>query len=350
MFAFSAAKRAALLAVGLVFLVSAPLAVADEDSPGYLGIMLQNINSSMATALQLDGKTGVIITDVVEDSPAEKAGLKSGDVILLFDGDAVEGDGQFTRQVRQKNAGQKVKIVVLRDGDKKTLNVELGEREDGNFWLEGGDENVFMFKGDDGEDVHLKMLKDVHKDMAFFEKSDRGFMGVHLDRVEGQMARYFEVDGGALITEVNEDSPAAEAGLKAGDVIVKVDDQDIDSPEALHKAMAETKAEQEVKIKVVRKGKNKTIKVTLGEMPEDMAFKNIEIHTDGDNWTGHSPKMLFHGKGKNNPHANMKIFRSPGGVHDNMQWMHEGEDLDQMKKEIKELKKELKEIRKELNK
>jgi len=89
MFAFPAAKRAPLLLMTLLFLIAAPLAMADDDS-GYLGVMLQDVSPSMAKALQLGDQTGVLINQVVEDSPAAKAGLQDGDVIVAFEGKSLE--------------------------------------------------------------------------------------------------------------------------------------------------------------------------------------------------------------------------------------------------------------------
>jgi C-terminal processing protease CtpA/Prc len=324
--AFSAAKRTALTLVGLVFLLSAPLALADNHSSGYLGVMLQEISPSMAKALQLDGKSGIMINNVIKDSPAAKAGLEDGDIILMFKGDAVESTGAFTKAVRAAKPGEDVEMIIIRNGKKQTVKVELAEHDQ--------DEVSWFSQGDDNEhEVIIKKLKEGPRgNIAFFSQNDRGFLGVHLDGIEGQMADYFEVDGGALITEVNEDSPAAKAGLKAGDVIVKVDDMEIGDESDLHKAMQDTKPEQEVKVQVIRKGDKKTMKVTLGEMPDNMGFENIEIFTDGIHKSLRAPKMLYHGKGQGNT------------------WTIHGDEMESMKKELQEMKKELQEMKKELKK
>ena len=358
--AFSAAKRAALAAVCFAFILAAPVALAADDNSGYLGVMLQEISPSMAKALQLGEKSGVMINEVVKDSPAATAGLEDGDIILMFQGEAVADPKDLTTTVRKTKPGAQVDLVILHNGKKETRQVELGEREDNFTWTEAGDGNVFMFKGDGDEDIHLEMLKGLHEDMdgehqiiikkmtdgghgdvAFFN-ADRGFLGVHLDDISGQMGDYFEVKDGksVLITEVTEDSPAAKAGLKAGDIIVKLDDEDIASTDQLHQKMAETKPEQEVQVKVTRKGKGKTMKVTLGEAPDDM-IKKIQVITEGDDrFHVRAPKMLFHGKG-----GDLRTL-----PHGEREWVYEKEDLDQLRQDLKEMKKELKEIKKELKK
>jgi serine protease Do len=357
MHAFSAAKRTLLTVLCFCLVLGASTALADEEKSGYLGVMLQDVSSSMAKALQLGDKSGVMISEVVEDSPAHKAGLEDGDIILEFQGQPVGNFKALTEAVRQAKPGQTVDMVILHNGKKQSLKVELGERSDELTWVTGPDKKVMVFKGDGDEDFHVQMLKDVHEDMdkehqvlikKFYGGDDeelliigngRGFMGVQLDDISGQMAEYFEIEDGkgALITEVNEDSPAAKAGLRAGDVIVKIGDQAVDSAGSVHKAMAGTKPEQEVTVKVMRKGDSKSFKVTLGDAPENMMFKEMKIITDDDHFTVTAPKMLFHGKG------------APR-LHEEFEWQSSNEELDQMRQDLQELKKELKELKKELKK
>jgi len=91
--AFPAAKRTAFAVLCLCLAFSLPTAMASEDKSGYLGVMLQDISPNMAKALQLEGKSGVMITEVVDDSPAAKVGLEGGDVVLMFNGQAVANSG-----------------------------------------------------------------------------------------------------------------------------------------------------------------------------------------------------------------------------------------------------------------
>jgi len=374
MYAFSAAKRTAYAVLCLCLVFSLSTAIAGEKS-GYLGVMLQDISPSMAKALQLESGSGVMINDVVDDSPAAKVGLESGDVVLSFNGQAVANSKEFSKAVAKVQPGQEVQMTVLHNGKNQTLSVELGEREDSLVWTtKKGDGKVFMFKGDDNEEIHLKMIEELHDedlddihievlrnhhgemdneheiiiqkmmhgdelDMSFFSAPDRGFMGVSLDDIEGQMAEFYEVEDGkgALITKVSEDSPAAEAGLMAGDVIIKLGDQDVTSTKSLHKAMQETKPEQEVEVKIVRKGDKQTKKLTLGELPEKLAMKNIMIHEDNGQFTVRAPKMLFHGK-------------SHHGSNKDVEWVFEENELDDLREELEQMKKELKEMQKELKK
>jgi Cu/Ag efflux protein CusF len=371
-----------VLAIPLIIL-SASLALADEDEKApFLGVVLQDITTSMGKALQLDPDQGVMVSEIIKDSAADKAGLEDGDIILEYDGRQIESHNQLTRAIRKTSPGDKVELLVLRAGKEKTLRVEMGEQDKKNrfAWTHAKDGNVIVIDGEDEElhhklmklhedmdlddiheDIHVEIIKGLKGDKGFpqvmmktskdgnswsFFGSDRGYMGVHLDDIEGQMADFFEVaeTGGALVTEVVADSPAEKAGLKAGDVIIKLDDAKIDSPDALHEAMADTEKDQEVAVQVVRKGDKKTIKVTLAEMDEAVTGMNF-FGDDDDHFTIRAPKILYHGK--HNPHVRIMGDHDGEGV---FEWHSQGEDLDELRGEIKQLKEELKEIKKELQK
>ena len=148
MSAFSAAKRNALVALGLLLILNAGQTSAGEDGQGYLGVMLQDITPSMAKALQLEGQSGVMINQVVDDSPAAQAGLEDGDIILEFQGQPIHDYNDLTRAVRRSPPGEKVELLILHGGKKQTLWVELGEKkkssgghvftnDDEDFWVNG---------------------------------------------------------------------------------------------------------------------------------------------------------------------------------------------------------------------
>ena len=183
---------------------------------------------------------------------------------------------------------------------------------------------------------------------------DRGYMGVNLDDLNEQMGEYFGVDGGkgALVTEVVEDSPAAKAGLKAGDVIVKVGEKDINSSGALYKAMNDTEPEQQMAVKVVRKGQTKDLSITLGEIPDNVFAKQFKIiGEDDDNWSIHSaPRMMKHFGDHGD--VDVRVIRRSAPESD-FEWNEMGEadeELKEMREELDKMRQELKEMKKELKK
>jgi len=340
MFAFPAAKRPLGLAASvcsLLFLIALAGPAAAADDQGYLGLMLQDLTPSMAKALQLDDRPGVMINDVVEGGPARKAGLLAGDVILQLNGKAAADHSELTDSVRALAPGRKASLLILRDGKQKTVDVEVGKREARTEWLDGEHGKVMVFPrgGPDGDGPHRFVIRKVD--------DDRGWLGVRLDALNSQLGEYFGVKDGAgvLVTEVVEGGPAAAAGLQAGDVVVKVGEIDVASPDALHEAMAGTKPGDELKLQVLRKGAPKTVTAKLGEMPEDaMGERRIEVIGDGDEGdvTVFAPRMLRH-------------MRGPGGGEREIiiQRKHLAEDeMDEVRQEMEALREELQLLREEL--
>jgi membrane-associated protease RseP (regulator of RpoE activity) len=355
-------QRAPFFLLLLLFLFTSSMALA-EDEPGYLGVFLQDLEPSMLKALQLDDQTGVLISDIADDSPAEEAGLEDGDIILEFDGTEITSSRRMTRAVRKSNAGDDVKVVVLRDGKKKTIEVTLGERKrnariwSGNevrtFRNAGGKDNMRVMKWNQDDDGHIEIITDgdmadIHFDHdVVYVGKDRGFLGIHLDNLSSQLADYFGVEEGegVLVTEVNDDGPAEKAGLKAGDVIVKVDGQSVGTSGEVHKALSGTEADQNVTIELKRKGATKEFEVTLGETPENQFFKKLEIFGEDGHYNIRSPKMKRHMA----PHIQHKGDFDDED-HDVMFFRSDDdeEDLKELREELKEMKKELKKIKEEL--
>ncbi len=350
-------KTPAIALITILFMLLAGLSLAGDknEKSGYLGVMLQDIDSSMAKAMDLDDENGILVSEVIDDSPADMAGLMDGDVIIKFQGQSLSDYKALTKAVGASSPGDEVEVVVLRDGKEITLNVELGERAERSFkfYSDGGDsyapyaqimpglgdDNVFVWH--DGDDQEMKIMM---KGMPGLHE-DRGFMGVELDDISEQMGDYFEVEDGkgALITSVHEDSAADKAGLKAGDIIVKMGDEEIESASDVYSALSDTKADDEMKIEVVRKGKNKSMDLTLGDLPEDQMIKNIRmIGDDHEVMDIRTPKMLFHGMPRA-PHD------FPGNLQREIRILTEGEnDLKEMRKELKKMQKELEKIQEEL--
>jgi len=324
---FKAAKTNSIFTLmAILLMLSSGMALAGEKG-GYLGVILQDINTGMAKAMDLDDEDGVLVSEVVDGSPADEAGLQDGDVIIKFKGKDLKSHSALTKAVGKSSPGEKVELVILRDGKKKTVEVELGERK----------EHTMVFFGD--EDGDSEKIKIMINDLDFLHE-ERGFMGVELDDINEQMGEYFDVkDGeGALITSVTEDSAAEAAGLEAGDVIVKMDGEDIESAEDVHSALAGTEPEQKMELRVIRKGKKKTLEITLGEVPENQMFKHIEMIGGDHNIFMKSPKIMNHGMKKaHRMHKEMRIICD-----------EEDDDLKEMRHELEKMKKELKKMKSEL--
>ena len=174
---------------------------------GYLGVMIQDVTPSLAKEFNLKDQRGALIGDVVPKGPAEKAGLKSGDVVLEFNGKAVKDSRHFKLQVSRVKPNESVPVKVLRNGSTKTIEVTINELP--------GSEKVAQ------NDTRNKEDGEVLK-------------GIAVSDLDAQTRREFSIPNGvqgAIVTEVDGNSVAREAGLKPGDVIVEINRQPVKTAE-----------------------------------------------------------------------------------------------------------------------
>jgi Do/DeqQ family serine protease len=174
---------------------------------GYLGIFMQDVDQNIAKHFKLKKPQGVIVTDVVKGSPAEKAGIKSGDLILEIDGREVKNSIQLRAYVQSKKPGDKVKLKVLKDGKEMEISVNLGSAD--------------KFASAQPSKERSQNTKDI---------------GISV-REEG---------GKVIVQSVDPNSPAASVGIEPGDVILKINDKDIKSLEDYRRAIEEAKAKGSV--------------------------------------------------------------------------------------------------------
>jgi serine protease Do len=180
--------------------------------PGsYLGIGIQEITVERAKALKLREETGVEVTRVAHDSPADKAGLKEGDVVLQYNGTKVEGLEQLSRLVRETPVGREAKLEIFRNGAPMTLMAKVGEHPS-------------MPGMSDGFSFHMP---DVPRTIQGLRSP---MLGVEAESIDGQLAQFFGVNEGVLVRTVMKGSPAEKAGVKAGDVILRVDEGKVTTP------------------------------------------------------------------------------------------------------------------------
>ncbi|HMB67909.1 MAG TPA: PDZ domain-containing protein [bacterium] len=274
------------LAVLAALTLAAPASAGDDDSAerGWLGVRLQRVSGGLAEALDLKEDTGVLIGQVMDDSPAMEAGLKSGDIVTQVNDAKVGTPSELRDAVTALNAGDKADVHYLRDGKAKKVAVTLGESPD---------RDVFSME----RFPHaLRELGHV-RDLRFGGK--HGFLGVMTQDLDGDLSAYFGAeDGGALVTEVVEDSPAEKLGLRAGDVIVGVAGDDVEDARDLRRAVGRADDEEEVEVVWLRDKKRESGKVAL-EVREGMGILGMgdgphrfEFHGDDDSHFGHGRRVL----------------------------------------------------------
>ncbi len=255
---------------------SAP-AAAGEDT-AWLGVQLQRLDPDLGEALNLEGGQGVLIAEVMADSPAEAAGLEEGDVILRI-GDSVAKSVQtVVRTIRGSDPGDVIDVEINRDGEIRTFQVTLGEREE--------DDEVVVIRrpGKHLERLRRNLPLPHVPGLIELEKSLGGpRLGVETRRLDADLAWYFGVDEGegALVMNVIEDTPAEEAGLKAGDVILALNDSEIHSPGDLRDLVVEKEGET-VSLKVRRQKRDMTVQVTLEPSERVWHTRKFELFEDDE--------------------------------------------------------------------
>jgi S1-C subfamily serine protease len=179
---------------------------------GMLGVTIQPVTSDIARSLGLEHVRGALVNTVEADSPAEKAGLKRGDVITAINGETVRDDNSLRNEVSQLAPGSAVKVTVLRGGKEQTLSATLAERQ----------------KPEADPD-------------ARGSRQDSSGLGLSVEPLTRESARELGVSAsaGVVVVDVLPGSRAAEAGLREGDVIAEVDGKPVGTASALRGAIAD---------------------------------------------------------------------------------------------------------------
>jgi len=203
---------------------------------------------------------GVVIDEVVTDSPAEKAGLKQSDVIVEYDGERVRSARQFSRLVQETPAGREIRMAVTRDGQRRDVQVTPDERR-GDVMISGDFDHFGDYMRDFGRDLGSfgDRLAPFNFDFDFGTPLVSGRrLGVDTEELTSQLADFFGAKDGVLVTAVAEGSPASRAGLKAGDVITSINGSQVSNREDLLRGLRNATSE-DVHIGIVRDKKESSI-------------------------------------------------------------------------------------------
>jgi serine protease Do len=203
----------------------------------YLGVELSEVNRDEVQRLRLREERGALITSVVADSPASRAGLLKDDVVISWGGERVDSALELRRRLRETPPGRTVRLGVIRDGRQTEVDVNVSDLPQ---------RSLFRVEG-----LSTRMR-------------ERGRLGVELESLGPQMAEYFGLSkkSALLISSVLPDSPAAKAGLKAGDVILSIGGSEVDGPFDVIGAIRR-KGEGAVDIKVLREKQERSFTVVL---------------------------------------------------------------------------------------
>jgi serine protease Do len=271
-------KHLVLVALMAFFVMVAAQQVTATSKP-WIGIYMQDVTPDLADAFDLSVSKGVVVNDVAEKSPAEKAGLKPKDVILTWNGKTVANSEELTQLVGSSSIGDNIKISVNRGGKNVDLGLQIGERQ----------EPVYSFRGDNPGSGTMRKYVEAVKTVG---------IGVSMQTLSGKLGDYFGVpDGaGALITEVMKDTPAEKAGLKVGDVIVLVDKEKVQSPSDVSSIIRDKNKGDRVDLVVVRNKAEKSITLETDEIDSFGSTDPSETYMqyfNKENREGRAPALWF---------------------------------------------------------
>ena len=215
---------------------------------GWLGVGIQPLGRDLRQALGLGDLEGALVADVQRDSPAEKAGLKRGDVVIALNGKAVVEPGALSREIAMMKPGTEVQLRINRDAKERDLSVRIGQLPEDRATA-GEEESDEELGGEPGGERHG------HGQTV----NDLGLALDNLTDTARRQLGYGREITGALVTGVASGSPADDAGLRPGDVIVQVDRKDVANASAAVRALS---AAQPPVLLLVRRGSS-TVFVTI---------------------------------------------------------------------------------------
>ena len=245
--------------------------VIRNSGSSYLGIGVAEIDAERAKALNLKEVRGVEVKSVDHDSPAAKAGLQEHDVVLEYNGQRIEGTEQFIRLVRETPVDRQVNLLVWRNGGTQTLSATIGHRAERYAFRTGDDDNVFFsMEAPPMPEMPAMPAMPPMPDMPLIPEMPRAFgstrsgmLGIECEPLGSQLAAFFGVKEGVLVRSVNKDSAAEKAGMRAGDVIVKVDGEAVTSAHEISSLVRAAGHKHTFPVVVVRDKKEVTLSVTV---------------------------------------------------------------------------------------
>jgi serine protease Do len=265
---------------------SRPRVMMLDGRGGQIGVVVEDLDAAGLKAAGVTG--GVRLEQVDHDGPAAKAGLREGDVVVEVDGDRVRSARQFSRLIQETADGRAVKLGIVRDGQRQTVEVTPESRAFG-FGFDSDRIGRDIARGLRDLEPQLREIEpklreleprlrefrfdgpmDFHFDMPGLLSNPRARLGIGIDELTPQLAEYFGVkDGGVLVSSINRDSAAEHAGLKAGDVIVTINGDRVRHADDLIDELRAAEG-QEVTIGIVRDKKESTLKATIEERPRPL--------------------------------------------------------------------------------
>ena len=232
----------------------------------YLGVYLKELSDKDKQKLNYDKNYGIMITDLVADGAAEKAGISKNSILMEIDGDKIYTVDQLTKMLTNYEPENVIKVKVFQDQKESTLDLILGEKA------------KFSFKNWSWDDYNLSYDKPGNIFVYRYPQDNDKWIGVKLHIVEDRKDDASKVT--VTIEEVIADTPAEKAGLQAGDLILKVDGEKIDARKTVSKLINKREIGDTIEIQVERQGKTITLPCEVARRKDNERFERIELSLD----------------------------------------------------------------------
>ena len=261
----------------------------EGGTSSYLGVDITDVTTERLSALKLKEEKGVEVTMVDQDAPAGKAGIKEHDVILTMNGTSIDSGAQLRRMIHETPAGRVVTFGLSRDGQPVTVKVQLGDKHK-EFAMVSPKMKEFHFEM---PNIHVMPDIDIPSiNMVVVTSSARS--GLMVENITPQLGEFFGVKNGngVLIRSVEKGSRAEKAGFRAGDVIVKVNDEPVhDTSDFTH--AVKSRSGNSVSVGVIRDKKEQNLNLALPERKEsgdllEEESDDSEIDVESRDRTGQS--------------------------------------------------------------
>jgi serine protease Do len=256
----------------------------DEETTGaYLGVDITDVTPERLSALKLKDERGVEVTMVDQDAPAGKAGLKEHDVILTMNGSDVDSGAQLRRMIRETPPGRVVAFGVSRDGQPVTIKVQLADRRKSYAW--SSHQKDFKFEMPPIPPIPAMPDLDMPVSVVVVHSSMRS--GLMVENLTPQLADFFGAKNGkgVLVRSVEKGSRAEKSGFRAGDVIVRVNDQSVQDTSDFSHAIR-SNSSGTVQVGIIRDKKEQNLTLPLperkdsGDLFEEESLENMDIDAE----------------------------------------------------------------------
>ena len=239
-------------------------AFSDGKKAGWLGVSIQDITPKLQKKKELKSDEGAYVNDVIDDGPADSAGVKEGDVIVEFNSKKIDDADDLMRAVQKAKPGTKTTVIVLRNNEKKSLPIAVGKMK--------------RMRTPRAFSVAPQAMKHIQ----IFAGSGR--WGLRISELNPQLGEYFGAPNGKglLVEEVQKKSSGEKAGFKAGDVITKVNKNAVEEMGDIGDAIEDVEEGEKVDVEVLRKGTTKSLSVEVGDKDDEPSSFNFRIEHPED--------------------------------------------------------------------